>query len=156
MNSQITTGNKGVVNVVVFVLILCFLLCGCSDRTAVNEDDEDGQETIGSTAAEAIGPSETTSLIPDGGETESQSNTKPQDGTKPNDDFATEDSVPATESSEMPTDSTSATYPEGGSNDVPSTQPSNVPTDSTVATTPENEENDMPDYGVELPDDNWD
>lgn len=156
MSFRIMTGNKSVVSVVVFVLILCFLLCGCSGGTAVNKDDGDGQETIGSTAAESTGPSETTSLISDGGETEPQSNTKPQDVTKPDDDFATEDSVSATEYSEMPTDSATATYPGGGGDDVPSTQPPNVPTDGTVATIPENEGDNIPSYGIELPDDNWD
>ena len=73
MSSRIMIGNKGVVRVGVYVLILCFLLIGCSGKTDSNKNDG--------------------------------------------------------------IDGPSATEP---------------------STNPEDDGNDIPDYGIELPDDNWD
>lgn len=163
MNSRIMTGNKSVVRVVVYALILCSLLVGCSGKKDSCEGDGTGNETISDIATDPTGTTGTTSAIIDDEET--QSNTIPLDNTMPDDVFTTEGSKdsqtsvgsePSTESTEMPPNSTDTTTSGNGGNNVPSTEPSSVPTESTAATTPENEDDNMPSYGIELPDDSWD
>ena len=80
-----------------------------------------------------------------------QASTSPHENTMPDDVFVDEipeDSVAGTASSEPP----HATEANTGSNDVPNTSP----TESTVATNPENQEPTTPDYGIELPEHDWD
>lgn len=150
MNSRIMTGNKSVVRVVAYALILCFLLVGCSCKTDSYEDDGADNEAVSDIATDPTG---TTSAIID--EEETQSDTKPHDNTMPDEEFTTGDSVSDTESPEKPPDSSTATIPTSGNDETSATEPSTTPTDNTT-TIPETEEDDMPDYGIELPDDNWD
>lgn len=154
MNSRIMTGNNSVVRVVACVLILCFLLSGCSGKTDSYEDDRTGNETVSDITTDPTGTTGTTSAIIDDEET--QSNTMPLDNTMPDDKFVSEDSVSSTESPEKPNGSSTATTPASRNDDTSDTGPSTTPTDNTTTTTPGDEGNDMPDYGIELPDDNWD
>ncbi len=150
MNSRITNGNNNLIRIVVYVLILCFLLAACSSKTVTNEDDWTGHETVSDTATDSTG---TTSAITD---EEKQNSTAPTGNTIPDDESVSEGSVPGTEPSERPTDNFGATIPERGNDGASTTEPSTTPSDNTTTTTPESDENDMPDYGIELPDDNWD
>lgn len=155
MSSQIMTGNKKLVRIVVYALILCLLLAGCSGKIDSYEDDGTGNETISDIATDPTGTTGTTSAIID--EEETQSDIKPNANTMPDDEFASENSVPSTESPErLPDSSTATTTPANGDNVTSTTEPSTTPTDDTATTNPENGGNDMPDYGIELPDDNWD
>jgi len=164
LSSRIMTGNKSVVRVVVYALILCSLLIGCSGKKDSCEDDGTGNETISDITTNSTGTTGTTSAIID--EEETQSGTKPLDNTTPDDRFAangsiddsqdSRDSVSGKEPFESPPNSVDATTPGNTDNDVPSTEPSSVPPESTAATTPEDEDDNMPSYGIELPDDNWD
>lgn len=150
MSFRITTGNKKLFRIVVCVLILCFLLGACSNNTDTNEDDRTGHETVSDTATDST---ETTSVITDEGK---QNSTATTGNTIPNDESVSEGSVTSTEPSERPTDNSGETIPGNGNDGASTTEPSTTPSDNTTTTTPGSDENSMPDYGIELPDDNWD
>ena len=146
LSFRITTGNKKLLRIVVCVLILCFLLGACSNSTDTKEGDETGHDTV-------TDPTGTTSVIIDKKE---QNSTEPTGNTIPEDGSASEGSVPSTEPSERPTDNSGETIPGNGNDGASTTEPSTTPSDNTTTTTPESDGNGMPDYGIELPDDNWD
>lgn len=150
------TGNKAMVRfVTIFVLMLCMLLSGCSQKASVNGNNESSQESVGSTVADPTGATEVTSLITDE-ENETQNSTKPQENTTSDDGFTSKGFTPSIEPSETPADNSVATTPGNGNDGALNTEPSTVPTDSTTTTDSEKEDNNMPGYGIELPDDNWD
>lgn len=150
--SRIMTGNKCVVKVVVYVLILCILLAGCSHKTDSYNDDGINTELISETIGESIGTTETTVAVT---EEEAQDNTKANGNTMPDDEAISEISVPSTESTERLSDSFTATTPRDEDDVIQTTTLSTAPGDDTATTTPGNDGNDMLGYGVELPDDNW-
>lgn len=154
MNFRIMIGNKSVVRVVIYVLVLGSLLVGCSGKTDSYEDDETGSETSSDIATDPTDTTGITSVIPDKEET--RCDTKPLDNTMPDEELTAGDSVQSTEPAEKPTDSPTATFPANGNDNTAATEPSTTPTDNTTTNTPGNEGNDMPDHGIELPDDNWD
>lgn len=153
MNSPTTTGNKCVVTVIVYTLVLCFLVIGCSNKTDFNADNGPTTETVRGNVADPTKTTETTSAIV---EEETQSNTEPLDYTIPDEEASSEVSAPSVESTEKPIDNPTATIPGTGDDESLSTEPATVPTDNTSPNTPENEGNDTPEYGIELPDDTWD
>ena len=150
MSFRITTGNKKLLRIVICVLILCFLLGGCSGKTDTNENDWSSHETVGDTTTDSTG---TTSVITD---EEKQNSTATTGNTIPNDESVSEGSVPSTEPSERPTDNSGETILGNENDGASTTEPSTTPSDNTTTTTPGSDGNGMPDYGIELPDDNWD
>ena len=134
MSFRIMSGNKRTIRAVVYAFILCFLLAACSRK---NDGVTDG--TIGDFPFETTKTTETTSAVID--EEETQSNTKPKDGTMPGD--------------EAFSDSSAATISASGNDDTSTAESATTPVDDPATTTSENGGNDMPDYGVKLPDDNW-
>ncbi|MBQ7340825.1 MAG: hypothetical protein IJW41_01475 [Oscillospiraceae bacterium] len=154
MNSLTITGNKGTIRVVVYVLVLFFLLAGCAKKTDSNKAEGNGNGAVGDMTTDPVGTTGTTSIM--AAEEKTQNNTKPNGSTTPDDKSTTEDSAPDTESPEKSTDGSTETIPAGENDGTLATEPAITPTDNTATTTPKNEGNAIPDYGIELPDDNWD
>ena len=151
MSCRIMNGSKSVVRVVVCVLIMCLLLAGCSGKTGDRKNNGTDNETIRDTTFERSETTETISAATDEEETQCDTN-----NVRPDDEFISEDAVPGSEPSEKPTDNAAVTIPASENDGVSVTEPSTTPTDDIASSTPENDGNDMPDYGIELPDDNWD
>ncbi len=151
LNFRIMTGNKNLVRIVIYALILCLLLAGCFGKTDSYEDDETGNETVSNAVSDPTG---TTAAVID--EEETESDTKPLDNTISDDKFTIGDSVPDTESPEKPTHSSTSFIPAKGNDDTLATEQTTTPTENTTTPTPGSHGSDMPGYGIELPYDNWD
>lgn len=148
MSFRIMTGNKSTISVV-YVLILCFLFVGCSEKEDSHRDNGISNETITATTAESTETTETT-FVPTV-EEEIQSDTKSEDELIP------ENVAPNTDSpGRPPDDSVPTTTPADDNNVTLTTNPSTTPIEDTATANPENDGNDMPGYGIKLPDDKWD
>ena len=145
--SRIMTGNKSTISVV-YVLILCFLFVGCSEKKDSHRDNGTINETITATIAESTETTETT-FVPTV-EEGTQSNTNSGDELIP------DNVVPNTDSPGSPPDNSAPTTTPADDNVTLTANPSTTPTEDTATTNPESDGNDMSGYGIELPDDKWD